>query len=117
MDGRQRQSFGWKFGQNPVAPKLDSESVVQIEGKVRLRPDGTENPKIPTGKIEVIVDKFWLLNDAAPLPFQIDDPEIAGKVNEELRLQYRYLGFAPPGNGAQSEAAQQGAIATRVFMD
>src|SRR5882757_1837369 len=67
-----------------VATHLHSESVIQITGKVRARPAGTENAKIPTGQVEVLVKELVVLNHAAPLPFQIDDPEAAAKVNEEI---------------------------------
>ena len=111
---------------NPLVGNLDkiplpqhwhSESVVQVEGLVRHRPVGTENPKIPTGEIEIAVKKFWLLNDAAPLPFQIDDPEIASKVNEELRLQYRYLDLRRPEMARNLKVRSKVAIATRSYMD
>src|SRR5881628_1885168 len=49
------------------ASKLHSESVIQISGKVRVRPTGTENPKITTGQIEVLVKEFLVLNHAEVL--------------------------------------------------
>src|SRR5262247_3857377 len=66
-----------------AASKLHSESVIQISGPVRVRPPGTENPKIATGQIEVLVRELVILNQAEVLPFPVDDPEIANKVNEE----------------------------------
>ena len=74
-----------------AASKLHAESVIEIEGKVRVRPEGTRNSKILTGEVEVQVLSMSVLNPSAILPFQVDDPEVANKVNEELRLQYRYL--------------------------
>ncbi len=72
-----------------IADKVKPEFVIAIEGKVRRRPEGTENPKIPTGFVEVVADRVIVLNAAKqPLPFQIED-EI--NVNEETRLRYRYL--------------------------
>ena len=72
-----------------VADRVKPEYVIAIEGKVRRRPEGTENPKIPTGFVEVVADKVLVLNSSQqPLPFQIED-EI--NVNEEVRLRYRYL--------------------------
>lgn len=67
-----------------------------MTGKVRPRPAGTENPKHPTGQVEVMVTDVQVLNLAEPLPFQIDDPEAAAKVNEELRLKHRYLDLRRP---------------------
>src|ERR1051325_8223305 len=54
------------------ASALRSESVIQVTGKVRQRPEGTSNSKIPTGEIEVMVNGLEALNLAEPLPFQID---------------------------------------------
>src|SRR2546421_11034473 len=63
------------------AASLRSECVVQIIGKVRARPAGTNNTKIPTGEIEIVATELELLNYAEVLPFPVDDPEIASKVN------------------------------------
>ncbi len=70
------------------AKDLRTEYVISIEGKVRKRPEGTENPTIPTGFVDVMVDKLIILNKAKTPPFQIKDNI---DVNEELRLKYRYL--------------------------
>ncbi|HPU56124.1 MAG TPA: OB-fold nucleic acid binding domain-containing protein, partial [Verrucomicrobiota bacterium] len=66
------------------AGALRSECVVSITGKVRRRPEGTDNPKIATGEVEVLAQSLDVLNVADVLPFPVDDPEIASKVNEEL---------------------------------
>src|SRR5512140_1435172 len=65
------------------ASRLRSECVVKVTGKARQRPAGTTNPKIPTGEVEVAVVALELLNQAEVLPFPVDDPEVASKVNEE----------------------------------
>ena len=70
------------------AKKLRSEFVVSVEGKVRKRPEGTENNAIPTGQIDVMVDKLIILNHAETPPFPIEDNI---DVNEDVRLKYRYL--------------------------
>ena len=70
------------------AKVLRSEFVISIEGKVRKRPEGTENPALPTGEVDVMVDKLIILNEAATPPFQIKDDV---DVHEDLRLKYRYL--------------------------
>ncbi len=67
---------------------LRSEFVISIEGKVRRRPEGTENPSIPTGLVDVMVDKLIILNEAITPPFQIKD---GIDVNEDLKLKYRFL--------------------------
>ena len=99
------------------AASLRSECVVSITGKVRLRPEGTTNPKIPTGEIEVAANKLEVLNMAEVLPFPVDDPEVANKVNEELRLQYRYLDLRRPEIARNLRLRSKVATATRVFME
>ena len=69
-----------------VAEKIKDEYVIKIKGTVRLRGEGLENPKLKTGKIEIIADEIEIENTSEVLPFQIGE-----NVNEELRLKYRYL--------------------------
>lgn len=71
-----------------LSKKLRSEFVISIEGKVRKRPEGTENSNISTGTVDVMVDKLTILNEAETTPFQIKDDI---DVSEELRLKFRYL--------------------------
>src|SRR5271155_1318590 len=99
------------------AASLRSECVVSVSGKIRQRPAGTNNEKIPTGEIEVAVQQLEILNMAEVLPFPVDDPEIANKVNEELRLQYRYLDLRRPEMARNLKLRSKVAIATRQFMD
>ena len=99
------------------AAALRSECVVSITGKVRARPAGTNNAKISTGEIEVGVTALEVLNMAEVLPFPVDDPEIANKVNEELRLQYRYLDLRRPEMARNLKVRSKVAIATRSYMD
>ncbi len=100
-----------------TAAHLHSESVIRVAGHVRNRPPGTENSKIATGQIELQVRELTVLNHAAVLPFSIDDPEIANKVNEELRLQYRYLDLRRPEMLRNLRVRSKVATATRVFME
>src|SRR3954462_2606620 len=99
------------------ASALRSESVIEVTGKVRQRPEGTNNSKIPTGEVEVMVTGLNVLNIAEPLPFQIDDPEVASKVNEEMRLKYRYLDLRRPEMARNLKLRSKVATATRVFLD
>jgi aspartyl-tRNA synthetase len=113
---------GGEVGQVPVirfdyAKSLRSECVISVTGKVRQRPADTNNPKIPTGEIEVAVSSFEILNMADVLPFPVDDPEAASKVNEELRLKYRYLDLRRPKMARNLKLRSKVAIATRSFMD
>jgi len=100
-----------------AATKLHSESVIEIVGNVRTRPAGTNNDKIATGQVEVLVKEMTVLNHADVLPFPVDDPEVANKVNEELRLQYRYLDLRRPEMSRNLRLRSKVATATRVFMD
>ena len=99
------------------ATHLHSESVIEVSGKVRMRPKDTENTKIETGLVEVMVDTMEILNPADVLPFPVDDPEVAAKVNEELRLQYRYLDLRRPEMVHNMRLRSRVATATRVFME
>jgi aspartyl-tRNA synthetase len=71
-----------------LAGKLRNEFVISVEGTVRERPAETDNPKIPTGHIDVMVKKLIILNEAQTTPFPISDEVNA---SEDLRLKYRYL--------------------------
>lgn len=99
------------------AASLHSESVVAVTGKVRRRPEGTDNSKIPTGEVEIMVQELEVLNAADVLPFPVDDPETASKVNEELRLKYRYLDLRRPEMMHHLRLRSKVATATRVFME
>lgn len=99
------------------AAALRSECVVAISGKVRQRPAGTNNSKIATGEVEVMATGLEVLNAAEVLPFPVDDPEAASKVNEELRLKYRYLDLRRPEMARNLRLRSKVATATRVFMD
>ena len=119
-EGRTQTVFDpsdWTMELFEQAATLRSECVVSITGKVRQRPEGTNNAKIPTGEVEVMAQSFEVLNMAEVLPFPVDDPEIANKVNEELRLQYRYLDLRRPEMARNLRQRSKVATATRVFMD
>jgi aspartyl-tRNA synthetase len=70
-----------------LAEDVRSEYVLKIEGLVRPRPAGTENPNMPTGMVELLTKNLEVLNPSLTPPFQIDDDNI----NENIRLTYRYL--------------------------
>ncbi|MBE0415313.1 MAG: aspartate--tRNA ligase [Dehalococcoidia bacterium] len=71
-----------------VATKLRHEYVVKVSGEVAKRPEGTENPKLATGEIEVIAQQIEILNPSKTPPFYINEDI---EVDENLRLRYRYL--------------------------
>jgi len=70
-----------------LAKKISKESAVEIIGKVNLRPKGSENKDLPTGKIEIQIEALKVLNSCPPLPFELDSKELG----EEVRLKYRFL--------------------------
>ncbi|KRV50365.1 aspartate--tRNA(Asp/Asn) ligase [Wenjunlia vitaminophila] len=75
---------------------LRAEYCVKVAGEVRIRPEGNENPELPTGAVEVVVSDLTVLSEAAPLPFPVAEYE-PGSVNEEVRLKYRYLDLRREG--------------------
>ncbi|MBV9359047.1 MAG: aspartate--tRNA ligase, partial [Chloroflexi bacterium] len=76
-----------------IAADLHDEYVVQIHGSVQRRPPGSENPRLPTGEVEVLADRVEVINPSLPLPFPISED---APVEERLRLQYRYLDLRRP---------------------
>lgn len=82
------------FRESEVAERahaLRSEYCIAVTGVVEKRPEGSENPNLPSGGIEVNVSDLEILSESDALPFQIDDPSASGEVGEETRLKYRYL--------------------------
>ncbi|MDR5885521.1 aspartate--tRNA ligase [Vreelandella janggokensis] len=75
------------------ADRARNEFVLRITGRVRLRPEGTQNPNMPTGMIEVLAKDVEVLNTAVTPPFQLDEH---GKVGEEVRLKHRYIDLRRP---------------------
>jgi len=75
-----------------LAEEVRNEFVLRITGKVRHRPDGTVNPDMTTGEIEVLGHEIQILNRAATPPFQLDD----SNVSEENRLKFRYIDLRRP---------------------
>ena len=75
------------------ASRLRYEDVLVVRGKVRPRPEGTVNPNLKSGEIEVLLTDYEVLATSAVLPFPIDEHQ---KVNEDLRLKYRYLDLRRP---------------------
>ena len=70
-----------------LAETVRNEHVLNITARVRPRPEGTTNPEMPTGMVEVYATDIEILNRAAPIPFQLDEDD----VSEAVRLRYRYL--------------------------
>jgi aspartyl-tRNA synthetase len=76
-----------------AAHDLRSEYVISVAGEIRKRPEGTENPAMPTGTVEMYVNKLDVLNESSALPFMIED---AAEASDTLRLRHRYLDLRRP---------------------
>jgi len=75
-----------------VADSVRHEYVVRVTGRVRHRPEGTVNPDLPTGEVEVLGHSIEILNHAKTPPFQLDDQN----VQDDTRLRYRYVDLRRP---------------------
>jgi aspartyl-tRNA synthetase len=75
-----------------TAERVRNEYVLQVRGRVRRRPEGTVNPDMPTGQVEVLGLELNVLNAAETPPFQLEDQDI----HEETRLRYRYIDLRRP---------------------
>ncbi len=75
-----------------TAEAIRNEFVLKITGLVRSRPEGTTNPNLSTGEIEVLAQEIEILNASAPIPFQLDDENLS----ETVRLTHRYLDLRRP---------------------
>src|SRR5437764_14117387 len=95
------------------AHHLRHEDVIQIEGKVSARVPGTENPKLPTGDVELVPEKLRILNRADVLPFPID----AENPNEDLRLSYRYFDLRRPQMARNLQLRPKAMKAKRDYLD
>ncbi|MDX1754842.1 MAG: aspartate--tRNA ligase [Marinobacter sp.] len=76
-----------------LAEKVRSEFVIQVTGRVRRRPAGTENDDMPTGQVELLGRELTILNAAATPPFPLDEHVDVG---EDVRLRYRYIDLRRP---------------------
>jgi aspartyl-tRNA synthetase len=100
------------------AHRLRAEYCIAVDGVVEIRPEGNENPEIPTGEIEVNATSLTVLGESAPLPFQLDEP-----AGEEARLKYRYLDLRRDGPGAairlrsKANAAAREVLARHDFVE
>ncbi len=96
------------------AEKLGREDVLSIEGKIRARGKGLENPKLKTGDIEILVDKLELLNKSETPPIEVDSRV---ETNEDMRLKYRYLDLRKPEMQQNIIVRHKAVKAIRDFFD
>lgn len=97
-----------------VAGGLRNEYVLQVTGTVTKRPAGNENPHLPSGEVEVEIENLVVLNESAPLPFQIDEHV---EVGEETRLRYRYLDLRRPAPAAAIRLRSKVSSAARQVLE
>ncbi|MBD3168086.1 MAG: aspartate--tRNA ligase [candidate division Zixibacteria bacterium] len=96
------------------ASKLRYEFVMAASGTVSKRPEGQQNKELPTGDIEVIVDKFEVLSPSKTPPFLVEDDVDA---SEDLRLRYRYLDLRRPILRDKLLLRHKAAMAAREYLD
>jgi len=96
------------------ARSIHRESAIRVEGIVSERPEGTKNPSISTGDVEVMASNIEIIGDAAPvLPMEVSDENLA---NEEVRLRYRYIDLRRPSLQANMMARHRAAMAVRNYL-
>jgi aspartyl-tRNA synthetase len=100
--------------ESSAAHGLRHEYCIQVVGAVSRRPEGNENPGLPSGEIEVLAAEVTVLNESAPLPFQIDEHTGVG---EEARLRHRYLDLRRPAPAAALRLRSAVNRAARTVLD
>jgi len=96
-----------------TAERVRNEFVLKVTGKVRRRPEGTVNPDLPSGEVEVLAHEVELLNPSAPLPFQIDEENLA----EITRLTHRVLDLRREPMQKNLRLRYRVAMAVRDYLD
>jgi len=95
--------------------RLKPESVIEVSGEVRARDEGTVNPNLPTGGIELFAKSITVHNQSKTPPFPMDDS--ADKVSEDLRLSYRYLDLRRQSNLKALKLRHRASHAIRQYFD
>jgi len=96
-----------------TAERIRNEFVLRVRGRVRPRPEGTVNPDLKSGQIEVLGLELEVLNAAETPPFQLDDDD----VNEESRLKYRYVDLRRPAMQRRMQMRAQVSRSLRRFLE
>src|SRR3954463_7879158 len=96
-----------------TADKLRNEFVLKVTGRVRERPQGTVNPNLVSGEIEVLASEIEILNPSLTPPFQIDEEHLS----ETVRLEYRFLDLRRPQMQKNLRLRYRTAMAVRKFLD
>ncbi|WP_022670380.1 aspartate--tRNA ligase [Hippea alviniae] len=95
------------------ASKLRSQYCIGVKGTVRARPEGTVNPNLKTGEVEVVADTLKVFSECENLPFPVEEYV---HVNEELRLKYRYLDLRKPQMQRNLIVRSKAAFAARQYL-
>ncbi len=96
-----------------IAEEVRAEFVLRVTGRVRPRPEGTENPGLPTGQVEVLTQALEVLNPSLTPPFMLDDENLG----ENVRLQYRYLDLRRPAMQANMRLRYRVTKLMRDYLD
>ncbi|MCP5244698.1 MAG: aspartate--tRNA ligase, partial [Burkholderiales bacterium] len=96
-----------------LAEKIRNEYVLKVTGKVRRRPEGTVNPALHSGEIEILVTNMEILNTSLTPPFLMDDEHIS----EFVRLEHRFLDLRRPVMQSNLRLRHKVTMAVRVFLD
>jgi aspartyl-tRNA synthetase len=96
-----------------IAEQVRNQFVLKVTGKVQRRLEGTVNPKLASGEIEVEVEQVEILNESAPLPFQLDEENLS----ESVRLEHRVLDLRREPMQRNLRLRHRAAQATRRFLD
>ncbi len=96
-----------------IAEDVRDQFVLVATGKMRARGEGLENPKLKTGKVEMVVDTLVIENRSKPMPFELNDE----KVNEEIKLNYRYLELRTQKSYDIFKLRSKATIAARNALD
>ncbi len=96
-----------------MAEEVRDQFVLIATGRVRARGEGLENPKLKTGKVEIVVDELVIENRSKPMPFDLNDE----KVNEEIKLKHRYLELRTQKSYDIFKLRSKATIATRNALD
>lgn len=98
-------------------PDIKPETCLSVTGRVELRDPSNVNPKMPTGEVEVTVTGLTVLNECGVLPFPLSDEDQMVKVNEELRVKYRYLDLRRPTMHQRLAVRAAAVRKMRAFLD
>ncbi|MDE2625148.1 MAG: aspartate--tRNA ligase, partial [Betaproteobacteria bacterium] len=96
-----------------TAETVRNEFVLKVTGRVRLRPEGTRNPHLQSGDVEVLADAIEILNPSLPPPFLLDDENLS----EQVRLEHRYLDLRRPAMQKNFMLRYRAAMSARQYLD